>query len=247
MLACPSVRRCLLDLGPLLSTLAAVEPLAEAHARLDAGARVTLGANDASKAVAAALLWKRARQPALLLVARESDAEAYAEQLRAWAGDATLHFPSRSGLPYAREAPDTETARRRIATLARIARASSGAEPPLVVASAAAVAERTLRPADLGRGPGQLATGMRLSLEALALQLVEAGYEMGPLVEAPGQAARRGGLVDVFPSQHEEPVRIEFFGSEVESIRGFDPREPAHDRAAGARPHRPGRRVVPRA
>ena len=223
MLACPSVRRCPLDLGPLLSTLAVVEPLAEAHARLDAGARVTLGANDASKAVAAALLWRRARRPTLLVVARESDAEAYTEQLRAWAGSAALHFPSRGGLPYAREAPEPETARRRIATLARIARASSGAEPPLVVASAAALAERTLRPADLGRGPGQIATGMELSLEALALQLVEAGYEMGPLVEAPGEAARRGGLVDVFSPQHEEPVRIEFFGSEVESIRGFDP------------------------
>ena len=204
-----------------------MEPLAEACARLDVGARVALGANDASKAVVAAMLWQRARVPVLLVVARESDAEAHLDQLRAWIGPSSpgpaIHFPSRGGLPYAREAPDPETVVRRITALARIAQASSGAHPPLIVASAAAVAERTLAPADLGRGPGPVEAGQRMSLDALAMQLVAAGYEIEPLVEAPAQAARRGGLVDVFPPQSERPVRIEFFGSEVESIRSFDP------------------------
>ena len=201
-----------------------MEPLTEAYARLDAGQQVTLGVNDASKAVVAALLWRRSRRPTLLVAARESDAEAYVDQLAAWTGaTAAIHFPARGGLPYARETPDPEAVVDRIAGLARIAQASSGGEPPLIVASAAAIAEYTLAPADLGRGPGTVEVGARISLEALALDLVQAGYAMEPLVEAPGQAARRGGLLDVFPPHSEQPLRIEFFGAEVESIRGFDP------------------------
>ncbi|MEI7925887.1 MAG: transcription-repair coupling factor, partial [Chloroflexota bacterium] len=57
--------------------------------------------------------------------------------------------------------------------------------------------------------------------DGLALKLVEAGYEIVSLVEAPGQAARRGGLIDVYPPGLDTPVRIEFFGPEVESIRTF--------------------------
>ena len=199
-----------------------MEPLPEVHARLDGGARVTLGTPDASKAVVAALLWRRQRQPTLLVVARETEAEQYQEQLAAWTGGAAVHFPARGALPYQREDPAPESTWRRIDTLARIARAGSGGEPPLMVASAAAVAERTLAPDDLGRGPGTIEVGTRLSLDALALRLVEAGYTIESLVEGPGQAARRGGLMDIFPPGAAEPVRIEFFGSEVESIRGFD-------------------------
>ena len=92
-----------------------------------------------------------------------------------------------------------------------------------MVASAAAVAEHTLAPSDLSRGPGRVDVGQRLSLEALATRLVEAGYSIEPIVDGPGQAARRGGLVDAWPVDSEHPFRLEFLGSEVESIRSFDP------------------------
>ncbi|MDP6606163.1 MAG: transcription-repair coupling factor [Dehalococcoidia bacterium] len=197
-------------------------PLAEVYARLDAGSPVTLGANDASKAVVVALLWRHTRRPALLIVPRETDAEAYIEQLRAWAGEAALHFPSHGELPYARETPAGESVWQRLAVLSRIALAGSGGTPPLIVASLEAVAERTAAPADLGRGPGTIELGQQLSLDAFALQLVEAGYSVESLVETAGEAARRGGLIDVFPPDRERPVRIEFFGSEVDSIREFD-------------------------
>jgi transcription-repair coupling factor (superfamily II helicase) len=199
--------------------------MAEVYARLDSGARVTLGTGDATKAVVAAMLWRHSRRPTLLIAARETEAEAYAEQLRAWAGDAAMHFPSRGELPYAREDPAGDAIWERLAVLSAIATASSGAQPPLVVASIEALAEHTIAPADLGRGPGVVEVGQRLQMDALALQLVEAGYRVGPLVEAPGEAARRGGLLDVFPPDREQPVRIEFFGSEIDSIRAFDPED----------------------
>ncbi|TAJ20019.1 MAG: transcription-repair coupling factor [Dehalococcoidia bacterium] len=170
----------------------------------------------------AALLWRRARRPVLYVTAREADAQAAAEQLAMWAGDAAVHFPAPAALPYQREPGDTEVTWRRIGVLARIAQASSGGVQPLVVASVAAVAAHTMRPADLGRGPGRLKRGDHVSLDAMALALVGAGYAVVPLVEMPGQAARRGGILDVYPPGAERPVRIEFFGPEVESIRAFD-------------------------
>ena len=213
----------MVDLGLVLPDLGGLEALTGAYPRLDAGARVTLGVIDAAKPVTAALLWRHARAPLLLVVPRESDAEALVDQLRAWAAGDALLFPSRGALPYARETPRPEIVGARLAVLSRLARASGGEAPPLVVASVAAVAEHTLAPADLGRGPGLVEVGMRLPIEQFALRLVEAGYEVGPLVQQAGEAARRGGLIDVFPPDRETPVRVEWFGAEVESIRAFDP------------------------
>ena len=213
-----------MDLGPLLAPLATLDALVEAHARLDAEGRLTLGVTDAAKGVTTALLWRRARRPTLLLTPREADAEAAFEQLQTWAGDAVLRYPARAALPYGREEPRPDTVQRRIQVLTLLARGTApDRPPPLIVASVAAVAEHTLAPADLGRGAGTLAVGGRLAIEALAAALVDAGYTLGPLVESPGEAARRGGLLDVFPPQRDTPLRIEFFGDEVESIRSFDP------------------------
>ncbi|MYA20514.1 MAG: transcription-repair coupling factor, partial [Chloroflexi bacterium] len=163
------------------------------------------------------------RRAALLLVPRERDAEAYAEALAVWLGDAALHFPARPGLPYAREPAPPAVTQRRLAVLARLALGERDPQPPLVIASVAAATGFSARRADLGAGPGRLQTGGRIALDALALRLVEAGYTLGPLVEAPGEAARRGGILDVFPPTEPLPLRIELFGDEIESIRRFDP------------------------
>ncbi|MXZ46582.1 MAG: transcription-repair coupling factor [Chloroflexi bacterium] len=176
---------------------------------------------DAAKTTVAAWLWRRLRTPTLLIVPRETDADAALDALRAWAGDAAVPFPARTGLPYAREDPPTDVTRGRLEVLAHLARGSGG-PPPLIVASTAAVTGPTARPADLGAGPARVAVGDRVTIEVLAARLVAAGYDVGPLVEQPGQAARRGGLVDVFPPTEPTPVRIELFGDEVESIRRFD-------------------------
>ena len=211
-----------LKLAPLLRSLHAVEPLAEAAARLRAGAHSTLGVADTAKPAVSAYLWQQLRRPTLLVVPREVDADAALEALRAWVGDAALPFPARPGLPYAREEPAAEVTRRRLDTLAQLARSGGDGPPPLIVASVAAVSSATARPANLGAG-GRVAVGERLGIDALAARLVAAGYELGPLVDRAGQAARRGGLLDVYPPTEALPVRIELFGDEVESIRRFDP------------------------
>jgi transcription-repair coupling factor (superfamily II helicase) len=92
----------------------------------------------------------------------------------------------------------------------------------LVCASAAAVAE-PLPPAAARPEPIELAAGGELSLEALTEALALAGYERVERADERGQFAVRGGLVDVFPATGREPLRIEFWGDEIEAIRAFSP------------------------
>jgi transcription-repair coupling factor (superfamily II helicase) len=66
-------------------------------------------------------------------------------------------------------------------------------------------------------------TGQQLDPDALARWLGEHGFQRCDAVEVPGDFARRGGIVDVFSNAHTDPVRIEFFGDEIESLRTFDP------------------------
>jgi transcription-repair coupling factor (superfamily II helicase) len=92
----------------------------------------------------------------------------------------------------------------------------------LVCASAAALAE-PLPPPRARPEPIRIAQGEEVSLEALAEQLALAGYERVERADERGQFAVRGGLVDVFPTTGREPLRVEFWGDEIEQIRAFSP------------------------
>jgi transcription-repair coupling factor (superfamily II helicase) len=92
----------------------------------------------------------------------------------------------------------------------------------LVCASAAAVAEPLPPPSERPE-PIELAAGGELSLEGLTEALALAGYERVERADERGQFAVRGGLVDVFPTTGREPLRIEFWGDEIEAMRAFSP------------------------
>src|SRR5207342_926474 len=92
----------------------------------------------------------------------------------------------------------------------------------LVCASAIGATEG-VPPADARPGPIGLRVGDEPGVEGLAERFALAGYERVPQAEERGQFAVRGGIVDVFPSTGREPVRIELFGDEIESLRAFSP------------------------
>src|SRR5207302_1710346 len=92
----------------------------------------------------------------------------------------------------------------------------------LVCASAAALAER-MPPAGVRPDPIRVEQGGEVALDDLAEALALAGYERVERADDRGQIAVRGGLVDVFPSTGREPLRIEFFGDEIEQVRAFSP------------------------
>src|SRR5579884_571729 len=94
--------------------------------------------------------------------------------------------------------------------------------PAIVIGTAEAVLQRTSPPEDLVPYVFTLEAGQSIDLDDIASRLVKMGYEPASTVTRPGEFSRRGGILDVFPSTAQAPVRIELFGDEVESIRPFD-------------------------
>ena len=93
----------------------------------------------------------------------------------------------------------------------------------IIVASADAIIEKLVPAEQFHQASIQLKKGDELSPKSLADKLVEQGYNPTKFVDEPGEFAIRGGIFDVFPFSGEYPVRLEFFGDEIESIRMFDP------------------------
>ncbi|MDQ3699946.1 MAG: transcription-repair coupling factor, partial [Chloroflexota bacterium] len=101
--------------------------------------------------------------------------------------------------------------------------ADQRALPFVIVTSMQALLSMIAPPTEFGGRVLSLRAGARHDMDALIHQLAASGYERVGLVETPGSFSQRGGIVDIFPPLAESPVRLEFFGDEVESIRTFDP------------------------
>ena len=93
----------------------------------------------------------------------------------------------------------------------------------VLVASVQALLQHTIAPDDLPDEPRELRVGGRLHQDALLRDLFHLGYTPVTEVAGRGEFARRGGIVDVFPPSMDLPIRIEFFGDEIDSLRSFDP------------------------
>jgi transcription-repair coupling factor (superfamily II helicase) len=96
-------------------------------------------------------------------------------------------------------------------------------QAPLIIASARSLMARTLPRRDFVRHTHSLKVGLRLQPSKLAEGWVAIGYEAANIVVQPGQFARRGGLVDIWPPTEAQPLRIDFFGDEIDTLRRFDP------------------------
>ena len=179
---------------------------------------------DAAKPYLAAALWSDLRRPVLLLCPRPEDARAWADQLEVYCGaDAPIHhFPESDALPYERIAPDPSTLHPRISALGALQDGASD-RPPLIVASALALMQKTLSAEMLTRLTETLRTGDRFAVGAALERWTRIGYELVPSVEAPGQVARRGGVVDLYSPGMELPARLDLWGDRIDSIRWFDP------------------------
>jgi transcription-repair coupling factor (superfamily II helicase) len=106
---------------------------------------------------------------------------------------------------------------------AAICRRLLSAEPIVVVATPAALDASLPAPTEFSANVIRIGVGDRLDRELLVEALGEAGYERVDTVVEVGQWSVRGGIVDVFSPAHSAPLRLEFFGDDVESIRTFDP------------------------
>ena len=130
-----------------------------------------------------------------------------------------LPFPSTQVDPYRGFQPHLKVASARARALHALA---SGAAR-VIVASAAALLTKVPEPASVLLSSAEIKPGIDLDPHELANTLVLGGYEPADPVDAHGEFTRRGGIFDVFPAGEELPIRIEFIGDTVESIRRFDP------------------------
>jgi transcription-repair coupling factor (superfamily II helicase) len=134
-----------------------------------------------------------------------------------------LSYPAWDCVPYDRVAPDAELISRRIATLARIARLGSLSRPLVVLTTVNACLQRTLPRDYVLKAAAKVAAGARIGMNQIVARLEAAGFVRTGTVMEPGEYAVRGGILDLFPPAQARPVRLDFFGDVIESIRVFDP------------------------
>ncbi len=161
-------------------------------------------------------------QAVLALAADEDEADQLARDIAFFVGaEAVLRIPADAVLPYDDLSPDRGVELERLSALSRLHLAPE--RSPVVVVSARGLARRQVPRRVLEAGADLLGPGVEIAREALAEQLVLLGFTRVPLVEDPGTFAVRGGIVDLWSPPDAAPVRLEFFGDEVESCRAFDP------------------------
>ena len=184
------------------------------------------GLSPTAKAVVLVLLRRVADRPLIMVVNDNRAVEDFVPVLRGFCEltaacdpESVVSLPARDVLPFQNLSPHTEIQEERATALWKIATGKAS----IVVApiAATAILQRSGEYYnDLAR---TLRRGESFDVDNLLGHLNTVGYESADVVEMPGQYALRGGILDVYSPEAERPVRIEFFGDEVDSIRRFDP------------------------
>jgi len=196
------------------------------HLSLGAGRRRVSGLTATARALYLPLMARAAKQPVIVIVADNKAAEALEPLLKAGCEltgavdpSRVVRFPAHDVLPFENLSPHPDVQEQRAAALWKLA---TGAVDILV----APVESAALKLFDLEYYAGLAVTlrrGEEMDIEVLTAHLASVGYTQMDLVEMPGQFTRRGGILDVYPPEADRPVRVEFFGDEIETIRKFDP------------------------
>ncbi|CAD7336002.1 transcription-repair coupling factor [Sphingomonadales bacterium 56] len=140
-----------------------------------------------------------------------------------------VEIPAWDCLPYDRASPSLRSASARLAGLYALQGKPKG--PQLVLTTLNALTQRTLTPFRVRQLVAKLAPKERIAISRLAEMLQANGYVRTDTVHDRGEFAIRGGIVDLFPGGEEQPLRLDFFGDEIETVRRFDP---ADQRTSGS-------------
>jgi transcription-repair coupling factor (superfamily II helicase) len=168
-------------------------------------------------------IWQSLGVPVLVVTPRPEDARSLHEQMLLWTDrDAdVLHFPETEVLPFERQLSDVDTTHQRLRVLSDLRTVEK--RSLVVIASAAAIAQRTIDAEAFASQTHTLSKGDEVDLVRLLDRWRQMGYQFEPTVYAPGFASRRGGILDLYPVGSPEPARIELWGNEIDTIRLFDP------------------------
>src|SRR5688572_6329195 len=202
---------------------------------VEGGARVVSVAgltSGAARALALAALRRETGRRFAVVLQSNRDMEAWERDLRFWSGalrdgggeerrgaEDVLTLPASESDPYAGASPHAETLERRALALWHLAHGRGG----FTLLSARALVRRTVSPARLLQAGAQLRRDAEFAPEDLLELLLASGYVREDPVGAVGEFSMRGGILDVWSPGEGAPVRVEFFGDTVDSIRRFDP------------------------
>jgi transcription-repair coupling factor (superfamily II helicase) len=196
------------------------------HLNLGTGRRRVSGLTVTARSLYLPLLARAARQPVILIVADNKAAEALEPTLRAGCEltgaidpNRVVRFPAHDVLPFENLSPHPDVQEQRAAALWKLA---TGAVS-ILIAPAEAAALKLFERDYYASLAVTLRRGEEVDVEVLTAHLASVGYTRMDLVEMPGQFTRRGGILDIYSPESDRPVRIEFFGDEIETIRKFDP------------------------
>ena len=196
------------------------------HLSAGTGRRRVSGLTFTARALYLPLFVRAANAPCLILVADNKAAEALhaailstCELTGALAAESVLRLPAHDVLPFENLSPHPEIQETRAATLWKIARGAAR----LVIAPIEAACMRLFPRDHYAALALHLKRGEEYLPEMLVEHLLSVGYTAVDVVEMPGQVTLRGGILDVYSPEMDRPVRVDFFGDEIESIRRFDP------------------------
>jgi len=186
---------------------------------------IVSGLSGSARALFIAGLWQFLRRPLVLVTPNDravetlaTDVHYFHAELNTNGANRVCPFPAWETDPYAGLTPHADIQQSRATTLWRL----RNKQADIVVASIRSLAARLVAPSKFDTYSLHVTSGEDLSQELLAEHLAGAGYLRQEPVGAPGEFSIRGGIVDVFSPLMRNPVRIEFFGDTVDSIREFD-------------------------
>ena len=177
--------------------------------------------SDLARAIAA-----RPKPPAISLavVCRDGPRmQQLARALEFFAPDlSVMQFPARDCQPYDRVSPHGAVLAQRLTTLARLARLEGSEKPLIVLTTVNAIVQRVPARDAVAAQALSVAPGNVVPMDSIVAWLEHNGYTRSSTVREPGEYAVRGGILDLFPAGLDQPVRFDFFGDSLESIRSFD-------------------------
>ena len=228
---------------PLLSALNDIPEYRSLLAAIDNGAcpAAFSGLSAVHRAHFAAGIRQELNRPVVVVCADEGEAERMARDLAALSGEAVRTLSAREFTFHNAAVVSRQYEHRRLSTL----RALAAGECPLLVCTVESILQRTIPKTLLTQAAQVVRMGERHDLGELAGTLAAAGYTRCEQVEGVGQFALRGGILDFFSPAHPKPVRVEFFGDEIDAMGLFDPDTQRRVENLGAAEILPAAEVLP--
>ncbi len=215
----------------LLNNIHALPPYQQLLTQLQAGKIIPGLARSVPRAARLpilASLYADLNLPILLITDRADHALSLFDELGFWVKSARYLFAEPNPLFYEEAAWGVSTRRDRLQVLTALSAyhlpfAKKPESPPIIVTSARSLMTRTLPRRDFLKACKKISAGQTIQPDVLIREWARIGYQRVNTVLEPGQFSHRGGLLDVWPSIEANPVRLDFFGDEIETIRQFDP------------------------